>query len=101
MRLGSPPGLPVSPRHHAKGGAAGRCGDRLCRPKPGLAHAAVRDHDRPAGPLGVIPISSLTTYRRATDITGLEPGSNVRLRGPVGVSNTGPVMINPAYELLD
>jgi amino acid transporter len=107
--------------------------------KPGLAHAAVRDHDRPAGPPGVIPISSLTTYRRATvagrvhsieirpvernfvlactvtdtsgeltalfygrtHITGLEPGSNVRLRGPVGVSSTGPVMINPAYELLD
>ena len=106
--------------------------------KPGLAHAAVRDHDRPAGPLGVIPISSLITYRRATvagrvhsieirpvernfvlactiadtsgeltalfygrtHITGLEPGSNVGLRGPVGVSNTGPVMINPAYELL-
>jgi len=36
-----------------------------------------------------------------THITGLEPGSNVQLRGPVGVSNTGPVMINPAYELLD
>jgi amino acid transporter len=107
--------------------------------KPGLAPAAVRDHDRPAGPLGVIPISSLTTYRRATvagrvhsieirpvernfvlactiadtsgeltalfygrtHITGLEPGSNVQLRGPAGVSNTGPVMINPAYELLD
>jgi amino acid transporter len=107
--------------------------------KPGLPHVAVRDHDRPAGPLGVIPISSLTTYRRATvagrvhsieirpvernfvlactiadtsgeltalfygrtHITGLEPGSNVQLRGPVGVSNTGPVMINPAYELLD
>jgi amino acid transporter len=34
--------------------------------KPGLPHVAVRDHDRPAGPLGVIPISSLTTYRRAT-----------------------------------
>jgi hypothetical protein len=33
--------------------------------KPGLAHAAVRDHDRPAGPPGVVPISSLTTYRRA------------------------------------
>jgi hypothetical protein len=107
--------------------------------KPGLAHVAVRDHDRPAGPLGVIPISSLTTCRRATvagrvhsieirpvernfvlactiadtsgeltalfygrtHITGLEPGSNVQLRGPAGVSNTGPVMINPAYELLD
>jgi amino acid transporter len=107
--------------------------------KPGLAHAAVRDHDQPAGPLGVIPISSLTTYRRATvagrvhsieirpvernfvlactiadtsgeltalfygrtHITGLEPGSNVQLRGPVGINNTGPVMINPAYELLD
>jgi hypothetical protein len=107
--------------------------------KPGLAHAAVRGHDRPAGPPGVISISSLTTYRRATvagrvhsieirpvernfvlactiadasgeltalfygrtHITGLEPGSNVQLRGPVGVSNTGPVMINPAYELLD
>jgi amino acid transporter len=35
-----------------------------------------------------------------THITGLQPGRNVQLRGPVGVSNTGPVMINPAYELL-
>jgi hypothetical protein len=89
------------------------------------------------GPPGVVPISSLTTYRRATvagrvhsieirpverdfvlacttadisgeltalfygrtHITGLEPGRKVRLRGPVGVSSTGPVMINPAYEL--
>ena len=88
---------------------------------------------------GPTPISSLTSYRRATVagrvhsieikpvernyilactitdtsgeltalfygrtcITGLRPGSNVRLRGPVGISNTGPVMINPAYELLD
>ena len=91
------------------------------------------------GPPGAIPISLLTTYRRATvagrvhsieirpvernfvlactiadtsgeltalfygrtHITGLEPGGNVRLRGPVGVDNTGPVMINPAYELFD
>jgi hypothetical protein len=36
-----------------------------------------------------------------THITGLGPGSNVRLRGPVGLSKAGPVMINPAYELLD
>jgi hypothetical protein len=87
----------------------------------------------PAGPPGVIPISSLTSYRRATvagrvhtveirpvernyvlacvvtdtsgeltapfygrtHITGLGPGSNVRLRGPVGLSKAGPVMINP------
>ena len=106
--------------------------------KPGLADAAVRDHHRPSGPPGIIPISSLTSYRRATvagrvhtveirpvernfvlacvvtdtsgdltalfygrtHITGLQPGSNVQLRGPVGITNTGPVMINPAYELL-
>ena len=105
--------------------------------KPGLADAAVRDHHRPSGPPGIIPISSLTSYRRATvagrvhtveirpvernfvlacvvtdtsgdltalfygrtHITGLQPGSNVQLRGPVGITNTGPVMINPAYEL--
>jgi hypothetical protein len=36
-----------------------------------------------------------------THITGLQPGSNVQLRGPVGVTTTGAVMINPAYELLD
>jgi amino acid transporter len=35
-----------------------------------------------------------------THIPGLEPGSRVRLHGPVGISKTGPVMINPAYELL-
>ena len=36
-----------------------------------------------------------------THIAGIRPGSNIRLRGPVGISNTGPVMVNPAYELLD
>jgi len=36
-----------------------------------------------------------------THIAGLVPGSNVRLRGPVGVRDAGAVMINPAYELLD
>jgi len=35
-----------------------------------------------------------------THIPGLEPGSRVRLHGPIGISKTGPVMINPAYELL-
>jgi hypothetical protein len=39
-------------------------------------------------------------YGRA-HIPGLGPGSNVRLRGPVSVGKTGPVMINPAYELTD
>jgi amino acid transporter len=104
-----------------------------------LADAADGEHHRSAGPPGIIPISSLTSYRRATvagrvhtveirpvernfvlacvvtdtsgeltalfygrtHITGLAPGSNVQLRGPVGITNTGPVMINPAYELLD
>jgi len=36
-----------------------------------------------------------------THISGLRPGSNVKLRGTVGITSTGPVMINPAYELLD
>jgi hypothetical protein len=36
-----------------------------------------------------------------THITGLQPGSNIQLRGPIGLTNNGPVMINPAYELLD
>jgi hypothetical protein len=35
-----------------------------------------------------------------TYIPGLEPGSKIRLRGPVGVQDTGRVMTNPAYELL-
>ena len=35
-----------------------------------------------------------------THIPGLEPGSKIRLRGPVGVKDTGTVMTNPAYELL-
>jgi hypothetical protein len=33
-------------------------------------------------------------------IPGIICGSKVRFRGPVGVRETGPVMINPAYELL-
>lgn len=108
-------------------------------PKPAPAEPAHGDGRRAAMPAGVVPISALTSYRRATvagrvhsieirpvernfvlactvadtsgeltalfygrtHITGLQPGSNVRLRGPVGVSSTGPVMTNPAYELLD
>jgi len=35
-----------------------------------------------------------------TYIPGLEPGSKIRLRGPVGVQDIGKVMANPAYELL-
>jgi hypothetical protein len=30
----------------------------------------------------------------------LETGSMIQLRGRVGVQGNGPVMINPAYELL-
>jgi RecG-like helicase len=33
-------------------------------------------------------------------IPGVVCGSKVRFRGPVGVRAHGPVMINPAYELL-
>jgi RecG-like helicase len=33
-------------------------------------------------------------------IPGLMCGSRVRLRGPAGFKNGGPVMVNPAYELL-
>jgi amino acid transporter len=33
-------------------------------------------------------------------IPGVRPGVKVRLRGPVGIRNGRPVMINPAYELL-
>lgn len=36
-----------------------------------------------------------------THITGLRPDSNIRLRGTVGITSTGAVMTNPAYELLD
>jgi RecG-like helicase len=35
-----------------------------------------------------------------SNIPGLRPGSKVRLRGPVGLRENSPVMINPAYELL-
>jgi amino acid transporter len=35
-----------------------------------------------------------------SNITGLRPGSKVRLRGPIGLRAGRPVMINPAYELL-
>jgi hypothetical protein len=33
-------------------------------------------------------------------IPGLMCGSRVRLRGPVGIKDGAPVMVNPAYELL-
>jgi hypothetical protein len=33
-------------------------------------------------------------------IPGLMCGARVRFRGPVGFKNGGPVMVNPAYELL-
>jgi RecG-like helicase len=33
-------------------------------------------------------------------IPGIICGARVRFRGPVGVREEGPVMINPAYELL-
>jgi amino acid transporter len=36
-----------------------------------------------------------------THIPGIEPGSKVLLRGPVGVKDGGTVMINPAYELVE
>jgi amino acid transporter len=36
-----------------------------------------------------------------THITGLEPGSQIRLRGMVGIGKDGrPAMINPAYDLV-
>jgi hypothetical protein len=35
-----------------------------------------------------------------SNIPGLRPGSKVRLRGPVGMREGMPVMVNPAYELL-
>jgi hypothetical protein len=38
-------------------------------------------------------------YGRA-HIPGITCGSRVRFRGPVGIRGDGPVMINPAYELL-
>lgn len=36
--------------------------------------------------------------RSPAGITGLGPGSDAQLH--VGITHTGPVMINPAYELL-
>jgi amino acid transporter len=33
-------------------------------------------------------------------IPGIICGSRVRFRGPIGIRDTGPIMINPAYELL-
>jgi len=38
-------------------------------------------------------------YGRA-HIPGIICGSRVRFRGPVGMRGEGPIMINPAYELL-
>jgi RecG-like helicase len=36
-----------------------------------------------------------------TYIPEIKPGNNLRLRGQLTDSNSGPVMINPAYELTD
>jgi hypothetical protein len=33
-------------------------------------------------------------------IPGIVCGSRVRFRGSVGIRDSGPIMINPAYELL-
>jgi amino acid transporter len=35
-----------------------------------------------------------------TQIPGVEPGSKVRLHGSIRVKDNGPVMVNPAYDLL-
>jgi len=35
-----------------------------------------------------------------THIPGVEPGTMIQLRGRVGIKDTAPVMVNPAYELL-
>jgi len=108
------------------------------KPKPAQAGPPSSGQHRAAAPPGVIPISSLTSNRRATvagrvhtiefrpvegssvlacvvtdtsgeltalfygrtHITGLRPGSNVKLCGTIGITSTGAVMINPAYELL-
>jgi amino acid transporter len=35
-----------------------------------------------------------------THIAGVIPGAKIRLRGPVGFKDGGPIMTNPAYELL-
>jgi amino acid transporter len=35
-----------------------------------------------------------------THIVGVNPGSRIRLRGPAGIGDGGPIMTNPAYELL-
>ena len=94
--------------------------------KPAQAGSANGGHHRAAGPPGVIPISALASYRRATvagrvhtvqfrpvegssvlacvvtgssgeltalfygrtHITGLRPGSNVKLRGTIGITST-------------
>jgi len=36
-----------------------------------------------------------------THIPGISPGTTLRLQGLVTVSSTGPIMANPAYELID
>ena len=33
-------------------------------------------------------------------IPGIDCGSRVRFRGPVGIKGGAPVMVNPAYELI-
>lgn len=35
-----------------------------------------------------------------THIPGVEPGARLRLQGKVSVREDGPVMINPAYQLV-
>ena len=35
-----------------------------------------------------------------THIPGVEPGARLRLKGKVSIREDGPVMINPAYQLV-
>jgi hypothetical protein len=85
-------------------GRSGRTGPATVQ---GRLHAAEIRSGQPAGSSVLAcqvgdSTGQLTAvfYGRAR-ITGVEPGTRIRLHGPVGVGADGhPAMINPAYELL-
>ena len=79
-------------------------------PPPQAARQAGRRLEAPRKPAGSTVLAcevadatgELTAvFYGRTHIEGLEPGTQIRLRGMVGISHDGhPAMINPAYELL-
>ncbi|HEX9041688.1 MAG TPA: hypothetical protein VF838_11765 [Trebonia sp.] len=87
--------------------AAARPHGRPDRPR-GQPDSQRDRHDRPLrrGPQGACEVADSTgeltvIFLGRAYIAGIEPGRRIRLEGSVGIgADGGPVMTNPAYELL-